>query len=377
MFHRHGVRLASFHFTVLFISCSAGFPAEHELSESSFNVSRAPYSMVIIIHGDGEYQYYNAEGVESSADIVTLQAAQRTAEQNPFGEVFIFHQKPQRNWMVIFSGRDGEWFYYRYGRLVQHAEYRRSSGRSRFDPESELYHRFRLKDQVNVFSMIMYFGHEIPEFEMERYDGSHPERLFSIDDLAAGLKKFQQPTGGFDLLALSTCYGGSPFVISALAPYARYIIASPDNLHLSYFDLEGLEHLEQRLNGVDHYAFAKTYARRSFDRLQEEVQTTVSIALYDSDKTKALRDSIQIWYDQSLSAAKIKMLNSWEQVHRCDCADLSGFPMAMNMDGVEVFYRSERFGRDKHKKNHSGWECWKTDTQSSEALHNTSSDSQK
>jgi hypothetical protein len=364
--YRHGVLLSSFLAMAFFISCSSGFPSENELRESSFNVSRAPYSMVIIIHGDGEYQYYNTAGVESSADIVTLQAAQRTAAQNPFGEVFIFHQKPQRNKLVLFPGRDGEWFYYRYGKLVQHAEYSRSSGRSRFEPESELYHRFRLMDQVNVFRMMLYFGHGIPEFDMERYDSSHPERLFSIDDLAAGLKSFQQPTGGFDLLALSTCYGGSPLVISALAPYARYIIASPDNLHLSYFGLEGLEHLELRLNGADLYSFSKTYASHLFDRLQEEVQTTVSIVLYNSEETKVLRDSIQRWYDHSLSAAKFRMLNTSETVRRCDCGDLSGFPIALNTDGVDVWYRPERFGRDKHKKHHSGWECWKIDAHSTE-----------
>ena len=62
-----------------------------------------------------------------------------------------------------------------------------------------------------------------------------------------GLKGFTADSARFDLMILSTCFGGTPYTIGALGPFARYIIASPDNLHLSYFDFHSLERLDLNL----------------------------------------------------------------------------------------------------------------------------------
>ena len=104
----------------------------------------------------------------------------------------------------------------------------------------ELYRRFHAESQRAIVKIFLYSGHEIPEFGGAGYDASVPDRTFTVRDLQSGLQGFTGSSAKFDLLVLSTCFGGTPYTIGALGPYARYIIASPDNLHLSYFDFRAL-----------------------------------------------------------------------------------------------------------------------------------------
>ncbi|MDZ7767341.1 MAG: hypothetical protein U5K00_23480 [Melioribacteraceae bacterium] len=46
-------------------------------------------------------------------------------------------------------------------------------------------------------------------------------------------------------------------------------------------------------------------------------------------------------------------------VEHCDCADIAEYVLPTITDGVDLFYRAARFGRSKHKENHSGWQCWR------------------
>jgi hypothetical protein len=136
--------------------------------------------------------------------------------------------------------------------------------------------------------MFLYFGHEIPEFDSAGYDASYPDRTFTVRDLASGIEGFTSDFTKFDLLVLSTCYGGTPYTIGTLGSYARTIIASPDNLHLSYFDLNSLKSLDLGLQDGDIPAFANRFAHQSFDRLTGDIQTTVTVAVYDVDSTRIL-----------------------------------------------------------------------------------------
>jgi hypothetical protein len=205
--------------------------------------------------------------------------------------------------------------------------------------------------------MFLYFGHEIPEFAKAGYDASYSDRTFAVQNLANGLKEFTTDSARFDLLVLSTCYGGTPYTIGMLGNYAQTIIASPDNLHLSYFDLKSLESLDISLKGGDVPAFANKFAQQIFDELTREIQTVVSIAVYDVDSVQEYLHSVYSTYEHSLNALSGQISSA--AIEHCDCADIPVYIMPTMNRGVNVFYRSARFGRSKNKLNHSGWECWK------------------
>jgi hypothetical protein len=284
------------------------------------------------------------------------------AMRNPQAEVFIFHQRPRRHTLLFFPRRDGKFSYYRNGKLLAEESYRRGQRQSRFDPEMELYNTyqqkfgppFRTEEQPESVRLFLYFGHEIPEFEGSGYDASYRDRTFTVDDLADGLKGITHDSTKFDLIVLSTCYGGTPHTIAALAPFARFIVASPENLHLSYFDIQPLERLDIAYRDRDASVFAKEFAHHAFDRLAEDVQTAVAVAVYDVERVRGYLDVVDNVYDHTLTTLKGQPPGS---IDHCDCAEVPAYVLPGMSEGVDVFYRQPRFGRLKHKQNHSGWEC--------------------
>jgi hypothetical protein len=207
--------------------------------------------------------------------------------------------------------------------------------------------------------LFLYYGHEIPEFGGAGYDASYPDRPFTVHDLAAGLQGFTRESARFDLMVLSSCFGGTPYTIGTLGSFVRYIIASPDNLHLSYFDLHSVERLDLKLRDGDVPAFAKQFAHQSFDRLTKDIQTAVSVAVYDVERVQEYLHSVHSVYDHTLTTLKGEPQGSMATMEHCDCADLPAYALPTMNEGVDVFYRPARFGRSKHKQNHSGWECWR------------------
>jgi len=317
------------------------------------------YSIVSIIHGDGEYAYHDSSGDEHAADEDALLKAKTVATQNPNAEVFIFHEIPQKHFLIFFPLRDGEFYYYRGGRLIDSESYRRYQDSFRFAPEIELYDRFHVEEQGGCVRLFLYFGHEIPEFAGYGYDESHPERIFTVNDLAEGLKHITHDSAKFDLVVLGTCYNGTPRTIESLAPYAQYIVASPENLHLSYFDLSPLEHLETSLQSGGIAAFAKNFAQNAFDKLTKEVETAITVAVYDVDKTKPFLHYARKDYERTMTTLATFTNVQPESIAHCDCAENTAYGFKGMNDGVEIFYRAPQFGRAKSIQNHSGWECWK------------------
>ena len=281
------------------------------------------------------------------------------ALQNPRAEVFIYHQRPKKHFLFFFPLPDGRFYYYRNGRLIANESYWRDNEQSRFEPEVGLYRRFRPENQREVLRMFVYSGHEIPEFGGAGYDASYPDRAFTVHDLQVGLDGFTRDSAKIDLMILSTCFGGTPYTIESLGSSARYIVASPDNLHLSYFDLRELDRLDRSLRSDSVLAFAQRFARQSFNRLTRNIQTSVSVAVYDVDSVRQFLHSIHAAYDHTLTALSGQTRASVLSTERCDCADLPAYVLPTMSDGVDVFYRAARFGRSRGKINHSGWECWK------------------
>lgn len=99
-------------------SCSAGLPMQREIPGAELGAMRVSYSIVCVIHGDGDYLYHDTTGNEYRADEEALAGALRVAEENPNAEVFIFHQQPRRRFLFLFPLPDGEFHYYRNGRLL-------------------------------------------------------------------------------------------------------------------------------------------------------------------------------------------------------------------------------------------------------------------
>jgi len=345
--------------TVLLSSCSADLLVEREAQRAEEDAPAVPYSIVCVIHGDGDYLYHDTRGNEYKADVEALAGAKRVAMRNSRAEVFIFHQKPRKHFLFFFPLQDGEFYYYRNGRLIANELYWRDQGQSHFDPEVGLYRRFRSDDQREMVKMFLYCGHEIPEFDGAGYDASYPDRPFTVHDLADGLQGFTRHSARFDLMVLSTCFGSTPYTIGTLGSSARYIIASPDNLHLSYFDLHSLGRLDISLRDGDVQAFAKKFARLAFDRLTRDIQTAVSVAVFDVDRVQGFLQSVHAVYDHTLTTLQGETQASLPTIERCDCADLPAYVLPAMNKGVDVFYRPARFGRSKHKQNHSGWECWR------------------
>lgn len=344
---------------VLLSSCSANHPVQREARQAEDGILATSYSIVCVIHGDGNYRYHNADGGEHNADEEALAAATRVAQRNPRAEMFIFHQKPRRNFLLFFPLHDGEFYYYRNGQLISHEPYWRDRGQSHFDPEVELYHRFLTDSPREEVNMFLYYGHEIPERNGAGYDASYPERDFTVHDLAGGLEGFTRHSSRFDLLILSTCFGGTPYTVGALGPFARYLVASPDNLHLSYFDFRALERLDLNIQDGDMASFAKTFASGAFDRLAGDIRTTVSVAVYEVDRVQDYVRSVHGIYDQTLTTFNGDTHTPEATMERCDCSELPAYELPTIRKGVDVLYRSAQFGRSQHKRNHSGWECWK------------------
>ncbi len=341
--------------TLFLSSCGTSYSVQYETQRVEDTLT-VEYSIICIIHGDGDYLYHDTSGHEFKADEEALSKAERIAQQNPRAEIFIFHQKPRRHFLFFFPLHDGEVYYYRNGRLSANELYWRDQEQSRFDPEMGLYRRFRTNNQYKAVRLFLYYGHEIPEYGGAGYDESCPDRTFTVQDLAGGIKGFTSDSVRFDLIVLSTCFNGTPYTINILAPYTRTIIASPDNLHLSYFDLLLFERLDLSLRDGDVPAFAKRLALQAFNRLTRDIQTAVSVVVYDMDRVQGYLNSINSVYTNRMA-----ILNGQasELVEHCDCAEEPEYVQPWMSEGVDVFYRPARFGRSKHKQNHSGWECWR------------------
>ena len=338
---------------MLFFSACSSVP--HVQTDQAAVPAPPRYSIVFMIHGDGNYRYHDSEGKAYQADEEALQGALRVAANNPNAEVFIFHETKKRRALLFIPRSDGSFYYYRNGALLGRESYRRETGRTRFNPAVALYDRFRAEDVLQPIQLFLYFGHEIPEFHGTGYDASYARDAYTVTDLATGLQQFTRGESKFDLVVLSTCYNGTPHTISTLAPYAKTIVASPDNLHLSYFDIEALERLDLGLLNGDVTVFATNFAQRAFDKLTRELQTPVTVVAYDVDRVQGYLDTVDGAYATTLTSLKKQPPGFFEHY---DCADDTAFAVPGMSDGVHVFYRPARFGRSADKKDHSGWECW-------------------
>ena len=123
-----------------------------------------------------------------------------------------------------------------------------------------------------------------------------------------------------------------------------------------YFGLESFERLDVGLRNGDVSAFTETFAHHTFNRLAKDLQTAVTVALYEVDRVEEFVQAVDSAYNRTLTTLSDKTHISLEHF---DCAEDPVFTRPEMREGVRIFYRPSHFGRAKHTESHSGWECWR------------------
>jgi hypothetical protein len=314
------------------------------------------YSVIYIIHGDANYLYHDANGKALEADEEVLEEAKAVGKQAKNGEVFIFHQKPERKILWLFPKKDRRFFQYRNGTLVRDERYSPQSGRAVFTSEIEFYKRYSHPNRQassNSKKVLLYFGHEIPFEGGQGYFASRPKTPFGTDIFAKSVASFLPTQNArFDLTVLSTCNNGTPAMLQSLSPHSRYVLASPQNLHLSHMDTGRLSRLLEQGEATGKQ-IADSLASRTYERLSSFLQTVITLSVYDTDAIGSYLGLLNRSYQNYLSART----ENKSPRGNIDCDKLPFFDADEDTAGLEVWYKPPRFGQKENAEEYSGWGC--------------------
>jgi hypothetical protein len=314
------------------------------------------YSIIYVIHGDSDYLYHTPDGSPRQADIHVLSEAKQTARHAKHGEVFIFLQNPETKILWLFPKKDRMFFYYRNGKLVHKQHYSPHSKKKSFVSEANLYQKYSRNHPSAADSVIfLYMGHEVPVTDSYPYDLSRPKARFDTNNFVRGVKSFlHDGDSTFSLVVASTCNNGTPAMVQKLSPYTHYILASPEDLHLSQINTERLSALLE--NGSTVEQAADSMAAHTFKRLKRFLETTITLSLYNTRKTKKYLAPLAKKYETHLHSLTAQNLLE----DNTDCADLPFFHHPGKNNGVKVWYRPSPFGKKtRTDSSFSGWGCKK------------------
>lgn len=303
------------------------------------------YSAVYVIHGDANYTYHR-NGNLRKANLDALNRAIETAKQAKHGEVFIFHQKPERKLLFLFPQKDRLMYHFRNGELVGGESYSPIEGGLK--AEANLYNRQKTDHSGRTF--FLYFGHEIPSGSPYFvYHRSQPYLRFNTSIFSNDLSLFEDH---FNMVVLSTCNNGNPLMAQELSGKADYMVASPQNLHLAHMIDSPLLQLESNAE-TSTGELANSVAQQSFDRLADFLQTTVTIGVYNLNEIQPQIPSVARTYREHLNSIQQRSLF----VDNTDCRTLPEFNQPLPSDGVTLYYQAPSFGMNSDDTNHSGWGC--------------------
>jgi hypothetical protein len=316
--------------------------------------SPSAYTLIYIIHGDANYLYHTTSGQEREADQHALNEAKKAARDARHGEVFIFYQKPERKILWVFPRKDRQFFYYRNGQLISKKHYSPHSDTNAFVTEAKLYHKYtRRKESAAAPKIFLYFGHEIPVRSNYSYYHSRPNASFNTNIFVHGVKSFlQRGSSPFDLIVLSTCNNGTPLMIHKLTSAAHYVLASPQDLHLSYINTGQIASLLE--DGAGTAQIADSMAAHTYQRLSSFLETAITLSVYNTAKTKKYLFPLAQQYKNHLNQLPEKaFLND-----NIDCAALSFFDLPKETKGVKTWYKASQFGKkSSNTPYYSGWGC--------------------
>ena len=337
---------------LLFSGCSYKTELSREyLPENGTDVS---YSVIYYIHADSDYLYHDPEGQPVRENSGVLATAFEVAEQAGSGEVFIYHQRPERKLLGLFRGRSSRLYHYRNGQLHNRVKYRHPDKKETFlATEAQLLNQYRAQNRSdNHQSYFLYFGHEIPLVNGTGYHRSLADIDVNTVSFAKGIQNFLLSSEDrFDLVVLSTCNNGTPSMAELLVPFTNVMLASPQNLHLSHFDSGKMALLEKE-PGISPLQLGHSMAEQTYKRLEATVHTTITLALYDLKHVQSYIHALT-----SLTAANKAPDRSVQFQDNVDCAELSILNPERYRKGVKTWYKPTRFGRQSGRLEHSGWGC--------------------
>lgn len=302
--------------------------------------------VVMIVHGDASYLYHDGDGSPHQADEETLREAFAAARRMPQAEIFLFHLRPKTSILGLIPRDDGTFYHFRRGELVRQTTYNQTRS-TPLVAEADLLRDHRAPEaDSSLFTAALYYGHAVPERARPGYHRSRPEAPFGIHPLADGLGRMTTADDtSFDAVVLSTCDGGTPSTLAALAPHARSVLAAPDDLHLSFIDADLLAALPST---TDPGRWTRLFADRAFERLADRVNTAVTLATYDVDSVaaSARRMAQRVPPDTSTSPTGARLV---------DCRQV--LDPDVDTSGLRVWHRSAQFGPRADRSSHSGWGC--------------------
>lgn len=356
---------------VLLGACATARPSPGEaspdstevLADSSYSPEPIDLRVVYVIHGDADYSFHDSVGNRLFADREAVKQAREVGRRAQRTEVFIFHQISSKPRLFEKALKAGNYYHYNSGNMLQRTSYYRAEG-PYLEAEAALLRRDA--DSVKAFTVFVYFGHEIPPADRKGYFGSDPDREFSISRFAQGMRHLDSalnrseppPDKPFDLAVLSMCYGGSPWMLQALSPLARQVIASPAYLHLSYLDTRALanftadygrnlaRHRKDPYTERDVRDLADSIAAQSFRHLKSRTQTEITVGVYKADSLQAFLAPY------AAPPAKPKARGAWR-----DCAENPAFDARQAARGVKLWYEPPKFGPLKDRTTRSAWQC--------------------
>jgi hypothetical protein len=297
----------------------------------------------VLVHGDASYLYHSPDGTAHQADEETLREAFAAARAMPRAEFFIVHLRPYNPLLGLIPRDDGTLYHFRRGRLRHQTTYDQSRDTT-FTAEASLLrqHRAPVPDST-LFTAALYYGHAVPERPRPGYHRSRPAVPFDIGALGKGLGKLTT-ADTFDAVVLSTCDGGTPHTVAALAPHTRTLLASPGDLHLSFLDADLLPDLPT----ASPSAWTGRFAEHAHERLTGRVETAVTLAAYDlrraAPTARTLAQTVPIDTSTAPTGGR-----------HVDCRRVLDVPV--DTAGVRVWHRPARFGPQADHTTHSGWGC--------------------
>lgn len=339
--------------SLVLISCHRNYGVRRDTPVSTSHESESKSTLVFFIHGDGSYTYHDQKGKRFEADKVILQQAIAVAENSAHAEVFIFHQKPKRKWLFLIDRPEGSFYYFRNGVQLARGSYHRRTQFSGLDSEIEIFKAYRYPGTQESVSGFLYFGHSLAELNLKNSPSMNLHGL--AQGLSCLVSEVDPNLMKFDLVVLSACYSGTPRIVTELAPFSRYILASAEDLHLAYLDIQPLRRFSE-VGFFEVHRFAKEMASQSFARLKEWTQTSIALTVYDSEKLAPFLQELQSRHPTALARETSNSPPS-VPVKYCDCWDTPSAAAEIPSAGVEVYYQPPRFGRLKYKTKHSGWAC--------------------
>lgn len=334
---------------ILFLISSCQPPSHLIKTSEKEGGKEVEYTLIYLIHGDGSYLYHDKRGIGKEADEQVVQEARAVGQAAEKGEVFIFHQRPERKVLWLFPQKDRRFYHYQKGHLVHQEKYSPSSEDSSFSAEAAIFRQLRSEESGR--KILLYYGHEIPQ-QNKGYHSSRPEAAFNTETFATGISTFLQDSSSFDLTILSTCDNGTPEMAAKLSPFSNTLLASPKNLHLSHIDSDSLLQLEKEPN-MPAIHLGRKVARDTYLRLKEFMQTSVTLSVYN---LKHQKEDI-MWLQQAYKDYNRTQNNKFLMEENRDCSQFTFWNESKAPNVSYLFYKPPQFGSQTPSRNFSGWGC--------------------